>query len=116
MDIALLILRLVIGASMAAHGAQKLFGWFAGPGLTGVGAWFESIGFRPGVVFARLAGLAEVSGGLLFALGLLGPFPAALMLAVMVVAIVTVHSGHGFFASNNGIEVPVLYISPGLWS
>lgn len=111
MDIALLILRMVVGASMAAHGAQKLFGWFGGPGPKGMGAWFESIGFRPGVAFALLAGLAEVSGGVLLAVGLLGPFPAALILAVMIVAIVTVHSGHGFFASNDGIEVPVLYIT-----
>ncbi|HYC52799.1 MAG TPA: DoxX family protein [Gemmatimonadaceae bacterium] len=111
MDTALLILRLVVGASMAAHGAQKLFGWFAGPGLTGAAAWFGSIGFRPGVLFALLAGLAEVSGGVLLALGLLGPIPAALILAVMVVAIVTVHSGHGFFAANNGIELPLLYIT-----
>jgi putative oxidoreductase len=111
MDIALLILRVVVGASMAAHGAQKLFGWFGGPGVAGVGAWFESIGFRPGMVFALLAGLAEVSGGVLFAVGFLGPFPAALMLAVMVVAIVTVHLGHGFFAANNGVEVPLLYIT-----
>jgi putative oxidoreductase len=111
MDIALLILRLVIGISMAAHGTQKLFGWFAGPGPTGVGAWFESIGFRPGVVFAVTAGLAEVSGGLLFALGLLGPFAVAVILAVMIVAIVTVHLRHGFFAANNGVEVPVLYIT-----
>ncbi|MDF2771068.1 MAG: hypothetical protein K0S86_561 [Geminicoccaceae bacterium] len=111
MDIALLVLRLVIGTSLAAHGAQKLFGWFGGPGLKGMGSWFESIGFRPGVIFALLAGLAEVTGGVLFAVGLLGPFPAALILAVMVVAIVTVHSGHGFFASNDGVEVPVLYIT-----
>ena len=114
MDIALLILRVVVGASMAAHGAQKLFGWFGGSGLRGMGSWFESIGFRPGVVFALLAGLAEVSGGALLAVGLLGPFPAALILAVMVVAIVTVHSGHGFFASNDGVEVPVLYITGAL--
>ena len=111
MDIALLILRLVIGTSMAAHGAQKLFGWFGGPGLRGVGAWFESIGFRPGPAFALLAGVAEVSAGVFLAVGLLGPFPAALVLAVMVVAIVSVHLAHGFFASNNGVEVPLLYIT-----
>ena len=111
MDIALLILRLVIGSALTAHGTQKLFGWFGGPGLTGTGAWFETIGFRPGVVFALLAGATEVSGGMCFALGLFGPFPSALVLAVMVVAIVTVHLGHGFFAANNGVELPVLYIT-----
>src|SRR5688572_8486630 len=108
MDIALLILRLVIGSAMTAHGAQKLFGWFGGTGLTGTGAWFETLGFRPGVVFALLAGATEVSGGVCFALGLFGPLPSALILAVMVVAIVTVHVGHGFFAANNGVELPVL--------
>lgn len=114
MDIALLILRLVIGSAMTAHGAQKLFGWFGGAGLTGTGAWFETIGFRPGVVFALLAGATEVSGGVSFALGLFGPVASALILAVMVVAIVTVHLGHGFFAANNGVELPVLYITGAL--
>ena len=111
MDIALLILRLVIGSAMTAHGAQKLFGWFGGAGLTGTGAWFETIGFRPGVVFALLAGATEVAGGVGFALGLFGPFASALILAVMMVAIMTVHVGHGFFASNNGVELPLLYIT-----
>ena len=111
MDVALLILRLVIGSSFIAHGSRKLFGWFDGPGLAGTGAWFERIGFRPGILFAFLAGMTELSGGLLFGLGLLGPFPAALILSVMVVAIVSVHVGHGFFASNNGVELPLLYIT-----
>ena len=111
MDIALLILRVVVGGALTAHGAQKLFGWFGGAGLTGTGAWFETIGFRPGVAFALLAGATEVSGGVCFALGLFGPFPSALILAVMVVAVVTVHVGRGFFASNNGVELPLLYIT-----
>ena len=114
MDIALLILRLVVGASMAAHGTQKLFGWFGGAGPRGMGSWFESIGFRPGLVFALLAGLAEVSAGVLFALGLLGPIPSALMVSVLVVAIATVHSGNGFFAETNGVEVPLLYLTGAL--
>ena len=66
MSIGLLILRLVVGLSLAAHGAQKLFGWFGGYGLTGTGQFLEQLGFRPGRVQAALAGLWEVVGGLLF--------------------------------------------------
>lgn len=110
MDTALLILRLVLGTAMAAHGAQKLFGWFGGYGLKGTGDFFESLGFRPGVRFARAAGTAEVLGGSLLALGLLGPVGPALILSVMLVAMATVHRGHGFFAATNGVEVPVLYL------
>ena len=72
MDFGLLVARLVFGITMSAHGAQKLFGWFGGYGISGTGQFFESIGFRPGRVLAIAAGLGEVAGGLLVALGLLG--------------------------------------------
>lgn len=114
MNTALLIPRLVLGTAMAAHGAQKLFGWFRGDGLKATGAFFESIGFRPGIRFARAAGLVEISSGLLLALGLMGPIGPALMLFVMLVAILTVHKGQGFFATTNGVELPVLYITGAL--
>lgn len=114
MSASLLILRLVLGTAMAAHGAQKLFGWFGGYGLAGTGGYMESLGFRPGVRFALAAGLTEFVGGLLFAAGLLGPVGPALMLSVMLVAILTVHKSHGFFAMTNGIELPVLYITGAL--
>ncbi len=104
MDIGLLVLRLVVGLTMAAHGGQKLFGWFGGYGLAGTGGFLESLGFRPGRVHAALAGGAELAGGLLLALGLLTPVGAALVLAVMVVAIVSVHLAKGFFVSNGGFE------------
>jgi putative oxidoreductase len=114
MNTSLLILRLVLGTAMAAHGAQKLFGWFGGYGLKGTGGFFESIGFRPGARFALAAGLTETSSGVLLAMGLLGPIGPALLLSVMLVAILTVHKGHGFFAMTNGIELPVLYITGAL--
>jgi putative oxidoreductase len=101
MNTGLLILRLVMGLAMAAHGSQKLFGWFGGGGITGTGAFLESIGFRPGSRFALMAGLSEFFGGFLLALGFMGPVGPALMVSVMLIAIVTVHLGHGFFASNN---------------
>lgn len=111
MDAALLIVRLIIGLGLAVHGAQKLFGWFGGHGIAGTGGWFESIGFRPGKLFATAAGLGEFVGGLLVALGLLGSVGPALVLAVMLTAILTVHIKNGFLAAGNGWELPVLYIA-----
>jgi putative oxidoreductase len=105
----LLIARLVIGPLMAAHGSQKLFGWFGGYGIAGTGGFMESLGFRPGRAFAAAAGLAEFAGGLLITLGLLGPAGPALVISVMIVAAITVHLKHGLFAATNGIEVPLLY-------
>jgi putative oxidoreductase len=111
MDIALplLIVRLVVGLGFAAHGAQKLFGWFGGYGLAGTGGFFESIGFRPGKLFAGASGAAELIGGLLVVLGLGGPIGPMLMISVMVVAILAVHLPNGFFVANNGIEHPLLF-------
>lgn len=87
-----------------AHGAQKLFGWFGGYGLEGVGSWMESIGLSPGVLMAFLAGSAEFFGGLFLVLGLLVR-PSALVLSItMLVAIFAVHFEHGLFMSNNGYE------------
>lgn len=62
-DIGLLILRLVVGLSFMAHGAQKLFGWFGGYGPKGTGGWMESVGIKPGVAIAVLSGLMELVGG-----------------------------------------------------
>ena len=105
----LLVGRLMLGLAMAAHGSQKLFGWFGGYGLSGTGGFFEQLGFRPGRAYAAAAASAEVAGGLLVALGLLGPVGPALILSVMLVAVVAVHWNGGFFAQSNGIEVPFLY-------
>ena len=109
MDEGLLILRMVAGPVMAAHGAQKLFGWFGGYGLAGTGGFFETLGFRPGRVFAAAASTAEILGGLLIAAGLLGPIGPALVFATMIVAAVSVHWHNGLFAATNGIEVPLLF-------
>ena len=109
MDAGLVLLRLVIGPLMAAHGAQKLFGWFGGYGLTGTAGFFEQLGFRPGRAFAAAASVTEITSGVLVTLGFLGPAGPALMISVMVVAALSVHWQHGIFAQNNGIEVPLLY-------
>jgi putative oxidoreductase len=109
----LLIGRLVVGLGVAAHGAQKLFGWFGGHGLPGTTGYLESLGYRPGRVFATLAGLGEFTSGLLIALGLLGPIGPALLLSVMIVAMSQGYR-NGFFAMNNGIELPLLYATAGV--
>ena len=109
MDAGLLLARMVFGLLMAAHGTQKLFGWFGGYGLAGTAGFFESLGFRPGRLFAGAAASTEIAAGLLVALGLLGPLGPAMIVSVMLVAIATVHWANGLFAQNNGIEVPLLY-------
>jgi putative oxidoreductase len=114
MDIGFLLLRLTVGLTLAAHGAQKLFGWFGGPGLDGTGMFFEKLGFVPGRRHALMAGLAEVGGGLFLALGLLTPFAASAVFAVMLVAAVTVHLKQGFFATTGGYEYNLILGSAGL--
>lgn len=109
MDTGLFLARLVLGLLMAAHGSQKLFGWFGGYGIAGTGGFFESLGFHPGRLFATAAGLGEFAGGLLLALGLLGPVGPALVVSVMIVAAITVHWQNGLFTASNGIELPLLY-------
>jgi len=108
MDLGFLIARIVFGGLMAAHGAQKLFGWFGGYGLAGTSGFFENLGFRPGRLFATAAAAGEIVSGLLIAFGLFGPIGPALLLSIMIVAAVTVH-WHGVFAQANGVEVPLLY-------
>jgi len=104
MDIGLLLLRLTVGLTLAAHGAQKLFGWFGGAGLDVIGQFFEPLGFYPGRRHALMAGLVETVGGLLLALGLLTPIAAALVFSVMLVAAVSVHLKKGFFIATGGYE------------
>src|SRR5882724_1866869 len=108
MSIGILILRLAAGLTLAAHGTQKLFGWFGGYGLTGTGGFLEQLGFVPGRRNALVAGLAETGAGLLLALGLATPVAAAVALSVMVVAGVSAHAPKGFFAHNGGYEYTLL--------
>ena len=114
LSIGLLIARVAIGLLMAAHGTQKLVGWFGGYGLNKTGEFFAQLGFQPGRAFAAAASLTEIAGGLLVALGFLGPIGPALMISVMIVAGITVHWGHGLLATNNGIELPLLYAAAAL--
>jgi putative oxidoreductase len=109
MNLGLLILRLVVGLLFVGHGAQKLFGIWGGHGIAGTAGFFESIGLRPGRVHAMAAGAAEFGGGALIALGLLTPLGAMLIIAVMVTAALTLHMANGLWATQNGVELNLVY-------
>lgn len=111
MDIGLLIIRLIIGITFMGHGAQKLFGWFGGHGLKGTGGWMESIGLRPGVFMAFMAGATELLGGFLFAAGLFTWIGALCIVSTMLVAIFTVHGKNGYWVTQNGFEYNLILIA-----
>src|ERR1700693_1941799 len=96
-----LILRLCLGLTLAAHGFNKFFG---GGRIPGTARWFESIGMKPGMLHARIAATTEVTAGLGLAPGLLTPIPAARFVALMLVAAWTVHRHNGFFIVKEGWE------------
>jgi putative oxidoreductase len=110
-SVAILVARLILGLSLMAHGSQKLFGSFGGHGIAGTGGFFEGLGFRPGHLFALMAGLGETLGGLLTVLGLGGALGPALIAVVMLVAIGSVHIDKGFFTQNGGWELPATNIA-----
>jgi putative oxidoreductase len=100
-DTATAILRLVLGVVFFAHGAQKMLGWFGGPGFSGTIGFFTGMMHIPAPL-AFLAIVAEFLGGLGLILGFLTRI-AALGIAVnMLVAIRTVHTAFGFFMNWNG--------------
>lgn len=114
MDIAFLIVRLILGLGIAAHGTQKLFGWFGGGGITGTAGFFEQLGFRPGALFVIAASLGELIGGLLTIFGIFGALGPVLIVLVMLVAIFSVHISKGFFVSGGGYELNIFYIAVAL--
>jgi putative oxidoreductase len=99
-----LALRIPLGIIFAAHGAQKLFGWFGGYGLEGTGQYMASLGLEPGYFMALLAGSAEFFGGLALLLGLLTRPAAAALAFAMIIAIFSAHIDKGLFMANNGYE------------
>jgi putative oxidoreductase len=107
----LLILRLVVGLTMAAHGAQKLFGLWGGPGMTGWTQSVQRLRIRPARPWAWIAALSEFGGGLLLALGLLSPFGSLAITGAMLVAIATVHLPKGFWVTKGGFEFNLTLIA-----
>jgi putative oxidoreductase len=123
-DAGLLLLRLGVGLTFAAHGAQKVFGWWGGPGLEGWRGAMAKMGFRPEGLFAGLSALIELAGGLFLAAGLFTPFAAAALVAQSVVIIGQVHWRNGFFNGKGGYEFPlslglgsvvILLLGAGAW-
>lgn len=110
MDIALLLLRVIVGLLVAGHGAQKLFGWFGGPGLAGFTGWVDSMGFRPARLWAVLGSLAEFGGGMLLVLGLLSPLGSLGIAASMLIAIVKAHWPK-IWVFENGMELPLTNVA-----
>lgn len=110
----LLAARLALGLSFAAHGAQKAFGWYDGPGPEKAAGFMASVGLKPGEPYAKAASYNEMSSGLMIALGLGGPLGPAGVLSTMIVAAETVHKPNGYFVSKNGIELNVVYCAGAL--
>ena len=123
-DTGLLLIRGAVGLILAAHGAQKLFGWFGGYGLRPTGSFLATTGLKPGVLWAFLGGLSEFGGGVALALGFLSPLGSIGVIAAMTTAALTVHWPR-FWMSDNGIELTltnalvalgVAIAGPGLYS
>jgi putative oxidoreductase len=113
-DLALLIMRLVVGPLVAGHGAQKLFGWFGGRGLEATGERFELLGLSPGREWALVGGLGEFAGGLMTALGLLSPLGPISIISSMSMASIKVHKGKPIWTSQGGAELPAVYMAAGI--
>ena len=107
-DVALLVLRVLVGGLFIGHGAQKLFGWFGGHGLKGFAGWLESTGLRPGWLWGFVGATSEFGGGLLLLLGLLNPLGPLAIVASMLMAIFKMHWSKGLWSTNGGYEYPLV--------
>lgn len=110
-DIAILILRLALGFMFAAHGLQKAFGLFGGPGIGGFSEMLSGLGFKPSLFWAYLAAYAELVGGILLAVGFLTRGAASVLLVLILVAAFKVHLSKGFFLSQGGFEYTFIIFS-----
>ncbi|GHB59372.1 hypothetical protein GCM10010347_31650 [Streptomyces cirratus] len=124
MDTGILILRLLVGVLIAAHGVQKVSRHLGGKGLDGGAEEFRADGFRGGVLTALAAGGGQIGSGLLLAAGFLTPLAATGVIGVMTVAL-TVKRHNGLWVQNDGYEYPLFLIGaaaalaatgPGAWS
>ena len=106
-DTTLLILRLVVGLTFAAHGAQKAFGWWNGPGIEGWQKIVAGMRFHPAPLWTLASVGAELVGGVLIAIGLFTPLAASLLIGQSVVIILKVHLPNGFWNKAGGIEFPL---------
>ncbi|MEX2195037.1 MAG: DoxX family protein [Thermoleophilaceae bacterium] len=105
------LLRTLIGLLFAAHGAQKLFGWFGGGGPAGTGEMFESMGLSPGKRNALAAGAAETGGGALIAADIGKPLAAAALSGSMVTAVRHAHLPKGLWNHEGGYEYNLVLLA-----
>jgi len=110
-DLGILVLRVCLGIMFAAHGAQKAFGLFGGPGVKGFSEMLSGLGFSYPLFWAYLAAYTEVIGGIFLVLGLFTRGSAALLFILMAVAIIKVHLAKGFFLSQGGFEYAFIIAS-----
>jgi putative oxidoreductase len=124
-DIAMLVLRVGIGSIFVAHGLQKAFGWWEGPGWEGWKGAMTYLGIRPPLFWASISLVAELGGGLALIAGFLVPLAGAGLLAQTIVLTKKVHWPNGFWTSKGGIEFPIAFgvgafavqvLGPGAWS
>jgi putative oxidoreductase len=125
-DIAMLVLRVGIGVIFVAHGLQKLFGWWDGPGWEGWKGFIGGyLGLRPTLFWASISLGAELGGGLALIAGLLVPLAGAGLVAQSIVLFKRIHWPHGFWSPAGGIEFPLAFgvgafavqvLGPGSWS
>lgn len=113
-DFGMLLARTIIGGAMAAHGAQKAFGWFEGSGPQKTAGFMKMLGFEDADTMGMAAAYNELVGGTLIASGFLGTLGPSALTVNMIIAMLTVHKDNGFFAADNGVEVPLLYAAAAL--
>ncbi len=110
-DVAILVLRLALGFMFAAHGLQKAFGFFGGPGIGSFSEMLSGLGFKPSLFWAYIAAYSELVGGILLAVGFLTRGAASILLILIVVAAFKVHLSKGFFLSQGGFEYTFIIFS-----
>ena len=114
LSLGLLILRVVVGLTLAAHGSQKLFGWFEGPGFVKLNQGFGAQGYKPAALWTALLVLGELGGGLSLAFGFLTALGAAGVFAAMFMATVKAHWKKGFWNGKGGMEFTLILAIVGL--
>lgn len=110
-DVAVLVLRVVLGVIFLAHGMQKVFGAFGGGGIEAVAAMTGQLNFMPALFWAWVLSISEAVGGAFLILGILPRISAAAIAVIMLVAILKVHASKGFFMMQGGFEYQMLILA-----
>ncbi|MGH7488654.1 MAG: DoxX family protein [bacterium] len=107
MDVSLLILRIVVGLYVLAHGGHKAFGWFRRAGHPDTLAYFQEARMMPPKVWMGVLGVTELVGGGLFAIGLVSPLGSIAVAAVMLIYVFAIRLQRGWFEASGGVELPL---------